>query len=105
MKHITVQDLKAKLDANEELFVLDVREVDEFNQVNINARLIPLSKINQMEFDEIMDWKDKEVIVHCKAGMRSMQACMILEQAGFTNTANLTGGIMAWLESYPDATL
>lgn len=105
MKHITVQDLKAKIDANEELFVLDVREVDEFDQVNINARLLPLSKINQMEFDEIMDWKDKEVIVHCKAGMRSMHACVILEQAGFTDTSNLTGGIMAWLENYPDTTL
>lgn len=103
MNHITVSDLKAKLDSGNTINIIDVREPNEYEEVNINAQLLPLSKITNHEYDAIEGWKDQEVFVHCKSGMRSLQACMILEGAGFSNVVNVDGGIMAWLQSYPDA--
>ncbi len=98
MKLISVEELKQRKDAGEELYIIDVREPHEYTDVNMGALLIPLGKVMSMQLDEIEDWKEKEVIVHCRSGVRSMQACAMLEQAGFTNTKNLTGGIIAWKE-------
>lgn len=96
MQTITVQELKERKDKGEKLFILDVREPAEFAEINMNAVLIPLGKIMQGQIEDIEDWKDKEVIVHCRSGMRSMNACAVLEQYGFQNTKNLEGGILAW---------
>lgn len=97
MKNITVAELKSRLDAGEDLVILDVREQAEFDEVNMNGHLIPLSKLRQFELGDAEQYKDREVIVHCKGGVRSIEACMLLEQMGFNNTVNLEGGIMAWL--------
>ena len=98
MQQITVNELKDRKDAGEELFILDVREPHEYAEVNMGALLLPLGNVLSMQIEPIEDWKDKEVIVHCRSGVRSMQACAMLEQMGFTNTKNLTGGILAWVE-------
>ncbi len=98
MQPITVQELKKRKDANETLYVLDVREPAEYAEVNMGAVLIPLGRVMNAQIDEIEDWKDKEVIVHCRSGKRSLSACLVLEQLGFTNTKNLEGGILAWEE-------
>lgn len=98
MQHITVQELKIRKDANETLYVLDVREPSEYAEVNMGAVLIPLGQVVNGQINEIEDWKDKEVIVHCRSGKRSLTACMVLEQLGFSNTKNLEGGILAWVE-------
>jgi rhodanese-related sulfurtransferase len=103
MEHITVEQLKARLDAGENLHVLDVREPDEYAESNIGATLLPLSKLRQMDTDGIDDWKDTEVIVHCRSGKRSMEACMLLETLGFEKTVNVTGGIMDWQAKFGDA--
>ncbi len=96
MQLITVEELKKRKDAGEELYILDVREPHEYAETNMGALLIPLGNVMSMQVDEIEDWKDKEVIVHCRSGVRSLQACAMLEQMGFRNTKNLTGGILAW---------
>jgi len=98
MQTITAAELKAKKDSGEQLYIIDCREQSEYDSVNMGALLLPLGKIANGEIDDIEDWKDKEVIIHCHSGMRSMQACMILEQMGFQKTYNLTGGILAWGE-------
>ena len=103
MEHITVDQLKARLDAGENLHVLDVREEDEFAEANIGAVLLPLSKLRQMDADAIEDWKADEIFVHCRSGKRSMEACMLLETMGFEKTANVTGGIMEWQQKFGDA--
>lgn len=100
MKNITVEELKAKMDAGEKFHLLDVREPHEYAESNMGGKLIPLGKIQTMQVDEIEDLKDEEVIVHCRSGHRSMMACMVLEQLGFKDTSNLTGGILAWEEKY-----
>ena len=96
MRNITVEELKKRLDNGEQLHIIDVREPAEFAEFNINGKLIPLGQIMNMQLDELDDMKNEELIIHCKAGSRSMQACMVLEQLGYTNVVNVTGGMMAW---------
>ena len=100
MKTITVDEVQAKIDAGEKLNILDVREPNENAEFNIGGKLIPIGKIQAMEFDDIENWKDEEVIVYCRSGNRSGQACMILESAGFLNVKNLTGGMLRWRDQF-----
>jgi adenylyltransferase/sulfurtransferase len=94
---ISVEALKQKLDAKEDVFVLDVREPHEYQIVNIGAPLIPVGEIAN-RIGELAAQKDREIVVHCKTGGRSQKAAVALKQAGFTNVSNLTGGITAWAE-------
>jgi molybdopterin/thiamine biosynthesis adenylyltransferase/rhodanese-related sulfurtransferase len=94
---ISVEALKRKLDAKEDVFVLDVREPHEYQIVNIGAPLIPVGEIDR-RIGELAAQKDREVVVHCKTGGRSQKAALALKQAGFTNVSNLTGGITAWAD-------
>jgi adenylyltransferase/sulfurtransferase len=86
-------ELKRRLDAGEKISVLDVREPHEYQIANIGARLIPLRQLPEKlgELD-----RDSEIVVHCKSGQRSTQACEILRTAGFARVSNLAGGINAW---------
>jgi adenylyltransferase/sulfurtransferase len=93
---IAPEELKRRLDAGEKLFILDVRNPPEYEICRITgSTLIPLPTLPQRlgELD-----KDRELIVHCKSGMRSQQAIGILRQAGFTKLVNLKGGILAWAD-------
>lgn len=103
MQNISPEELKHRLDAGEKLTVIDVREPDEYAADNMGAKLVPLSKIMGMQVDELEDMKDQEIIVHCQAGRRSLQACAVLEQMGFKDLKNLTGGINEWHQKYGDA--
>ena len=99
MQTITAGEFKKRIDAGEKINLLDVREPAEYaehNMSNVGAVLIPLGQVLNGQIDEIEEWRDQEVIVHCRSGVRSVQACMMLEQMGFTNTKNFTGGILAW---------
>jgi rhodanese-related sulfurtransferase len=98
MQAISVEQVKARLDAGESLNLVDVREPAEHAEFSIGGTLLPLGRIRNMETDPIDNWKGKEVICYCRSGNRSGQACMILETAGFTNVKNLTGGMLAWME-------
>jgi molybdopterin/thiamine biosynthesis adenylyltransferase/rhodanese-related sulfurtransferase len=99
---ISVQELKRKLDAKEDVFVLDVRELHEYQIVNLGAPLIPVGDVerraSELAQKELAGKKDAEIIVHCKSGARSQRAAVALKQAGFTNVSNLTGGILAWAD-------
>jgi rhodanese-related sulfurtransferase len=98
MQNITVEELKSRIDAGEQLHIIDVREPHENAEFNIGGTLIPLGKVQSMQIDEIEDLKNEEVIVYCRSGNRSGQACMFLDTLGFKNTKNLTGGMLAWQE-------
>lgn len=101
MTIITADEVKARIDAGEELHLLDVREPDEHAEFNIGGTFLPLGNIQMMQTDDIDDWKNNEVICYCRSGNRSMQACLMLETFGFTNVKNLQGGMNAWREKYP----
>jgi molybdopterin/thiamine biosynthesis adenylyltransferase/rhodanese-related sulfurtransferase len=93
---ITVEELKRRLDQGEDLFVLDVRNPEEFQICRIpGTTLLPLPELPQ-RFRELP--AERELIVHCKSGMRSAKAIGFLKQQGFRKLKNLKGGILAWAD-------
>jgi len=100
MTTISIEELQNRLNAGEKLNILDVREPHENSEFNIGGLLLPLGQIQSMQLDEIENWKEEEVIVYCRSGNRSGQACLILAAAGFTNVKNLTGGMLHWREKF-----
>jgi rhodanese-related sulfurtransferase len=100
MQNITVEELKARMDAGEIVNLLDVREPYENTEFNIGGILLPLGQVQNMLLDDIEDLKDKEVICYCRSGNRSGQACSFLEMVGFKDTKNLVGGMLAWQEKF-----
>jgi molybdopterin/thiamine biosynthesis adenylyltransferase/rhodanese-related sulfurtransferase len=95
---VSVQTLKKKLDAKENIFVLDVREPHEVPIASIGAPLIPVGSLAE-RVGEIASHRNDEVIIHCRSGARSQKAALILKEAGFTNVSNLAGGILAWADN------
>jgi len=97
-KVITATELKNKLDKQENIYLIDVREPHENADFNIGGTLLPLGKIQSMQIEDIEDLRTEEVIVYCRSGMRSAQAAMMLQQFGFSNVSNLEGGVIGWKE-------
>jgi len=94
VRSITVHDLKARLDAGAAVVILDVREPHEWEISAIQGSLrIPKGQV-VARAAEIP--RDVEVVVHCKSGIRSRDAILMLQELGFTNLVNLVGGINAW---------
>ena len=90
---LTVKELKRRIDAGEDVQLIDVREPYEFQIAQIGGKLIPQNDVpNRLaEID-----RDREVIVHCRSGARSQRIAEFLQQAGYPNVVNLAGGILAW---------
>jgi sulfur-carrier protein adenylyltransferase/sulfurtransferase len=90
---ITPRELKARLDRGDDIFILDVREPHEYQICNLGGRLIPLGELPRRaaELDS-----SREIVAHCRSGMRSADAVEFLRQAGFRKIWNLKGGILAW---------
>ena len=90
---IRVEELKQRLDAGENLFLLDVRDESEYDISNIGGRLIPLPELSKRISE--LDVHQKIVTI-CKMGPRGAKAVQLLHNAGFEQVWNLTGGIHAW---------
>ena len=90
-----VEELKQRLDGGEDLFILDVREPHEYQICNLGGHLIPLGdlprRVNELD-------TSKEIVAHCRSGVRSAKAVNFLRQAGFKKVHNLAGGILAWAD-------
>ncbi len=97
--NISVQELKSRLDAGESPLVIDVREPYEYEEYNIGAELISLGDIPN-KLPDLEEYKEKEVIVLCKSGMRSAGAQQFMMKNGFTNVRNMEGGIMEWKRQF-----
>ncbi|MCZ2483728.1 rhodanese-like domain-containing protein [Aquirufa nivalisilvae] len=95
MEDITIEELKERMDNNEALHIIDVREEHEFDEFNIGAQLIPLGELPE-RMDEIEADKDAEIIVHCRSGARSGRAKEYLSSEGYSKVRNLIGGMLAW---------
>ena len=96
IKEITAKELYDLQVSGENFQLIDVRESDEYEKVNIGAELIPLATVadNAAKIS-----KDIKVVVHCKLGGRSANAIRELEEKfGFTNLYNLKGGIFAFID-------
>jgi adenylyltransferase/sulfurtransferase len=90
---ITVVELKERQDKNEKIVLLDVRQENEHQFVNIGGTLVPLHQLADRvtELDPAA-----ETIVYCRSGARSATAVQFLMNAGFSDVKNLQGGILAW---------
>ncbi len=90
---ITVKELAALQKEKADIFILDVRNPNEYAICHLNGHLIPLnelpSRLNELN-------PDQHIIVHCHAGGRSRRATEFLLQNGFKKVSNLYGGITAW---------
>jgi adenylyltransferase/sulfurtransferase len=94
VKSVTVLELQAQIDAGEHPVILDVRDPHEWEISAIEGSLrIPKGQV-VARAAEIP--RDTEVVVHCKTGIRSRDAILLLQDLGFTNLVNLRGGINAW---------
>ncbi len=95
LPEITVEELKQRRDAGEDIFVLDVREPHEYQICNLGGHLIPLNDLPKRvhELDS-----SREIVAHCKMGGRSAKAVDFLRKAGFHKVKNLKGGILAWAD-------
>ena len=96
VKEITVQELLRMKESQAPFQLIDVREPYEFDIAEMGGQLMPLGSIEQ-HINEIES--DKQVIVHCRSGVRSANAIRLLEKKyGFTNLYNLKGGILAYAD-------
>jgi adenylyltransferase/sulfurtransferase len=92
---LSVKELKRRMDAGEDVYILDVREPYEYRIAQIGGKLIPQTDVpNRLaEID-----RDREIIVQCRSGVRSQRIAEFLKQQGYPRVVNLAGGILAWAD-------
>lgn len=101
---ITVAQLKSKIDAHENFYLIDVREPSEYEIVKIpTAHLIPKQGFLDGSVLATLP-QDKPIILHCKSGVRSAECLAILKNAGFSDASHVAGGVIAWAKQI-DTTL
>ena len=92
-------DLKAMLDAGEKVRLIDVRTAAEFNQgIIAGGEFIPLHTL-PLRMNELAVGEDEKLVIYCRSGQRSGQACMYLKQHADIEAINLRGGIIRWYQS------
>jgi len=108
---INPEDMKAIMDQGDDFYLVDIRELSEFNEGSIpGATLIPRGLL-EFNIEKDSFWADKgsvkpnknnKIIVYCKTGGRGSLAAYSLQQLGFTDVASLHGGYKGWLKNYPN---
>jgi molybdopterin/thiamine biosynthesis adenylyltransferase/rhodanese-related sulfurtransferase/molybdopterin converting factor small subunit len=95
----TVEALKSRVDRHDHVWILDVREKNEFDICRIpGSTLIPLGELPR-RLNELPQGADApDIVVHCKMGGRSAKAVNLLREKGFDRVQNLKGGILAWID-------
>jgi adenylyltransferase/sulfurtransferase len=90
---LSVKELKRRIDAGEQVYILDVREPYEYQIAQLGGKLFPQNEVPQRlaEID-----REREVIVQCHSGIRSQRVAEFLKQQGYSKVVNLAGGITAW---------
>ncbi len=91
---LTAEELKVRIDRGDDILIVDVRNPNEWDIGRLpGSILLPLPEIAQ-RFRELP--RDRELVIHCKSGMRSAKAVAFLREQGYTKVLNLQGGILAW---------
>ena len=95
---ISVTDLKAMQDNGDDIFLVDVREPNEYEIVSIpGATLIPKGEFLDGSALEKLP-QDKKIVLHCKSGGRSAEALAVVKKAGFSDAVHVGGGVLAWVK-------
>ncbi|RCG18650.1 adenylyltransferase/sulfurtransferase MoeZ [Sphaerisporangium album] len=96
---ITAQELKDMQDRGDDIFLVDVREQNEYEIVNIpGAVLIPKGEFLRGVALERLP-HDKKIVLHCKSGARSAEALAVVKNAGFTDAVHVGGGVLSWVKT------
>lgn len=110
IKELDVNELSSKFSQQAEFVLVDIRTPAEVARgVLPQTQTLPMHMI-PLKLD-FFNNTDKPIILYCRTGSRSAQACMFLNQQGVTNVYNLTGGIVSWaqnglpIEASPDGTI
>jgi len=94
---ITATELKGMLDRGDNIFLIDVREPNEYEIVSIpGATLIPKDQFLTGAALEKLP-QDKRIVLHCKSGVRSAEALAVVKTAGFADAVHVGGGVLAWV--------
>jgi len=94
---ISAKDLAAMLDRGDNIFLVDVREPNEYEIVSIpGATLIPKGEFLNGSALERMP-QDKQIVLHCKSGARSAEVLAVLKNAGFSDAVHVGGGVLGWV--------
>jgi rhodanese-related sulfurtransferase len=104
IREIFPWDLSEKIEQGEELFLLDVREPYEYNALHIKGTInVPRGILEtSCEYDyeetvpELVEARDKEVVVICRSGNRSVLAAYTMQLMGYRNVASLKTGVRGW---------
>ena len=99
MNDITVEELKEKMDNNENFIFIDVREPYEYEEFNLGAKLIPMGSLPSA-LPDLLQHKDEEIIIHCRSGARTGSAKITLLNLRFTNVRNVLGGVLDWQRKF-----
>ncbi len=96
---ITAAELKAMVDRDDDIFLIDVREPNEYEIVSIpGATLIPKDQfLNGSALEKLP--QDKRIVLHCKSGVRSAECLAVLKHAGFSDAVHLGGGVLSWVST------
>ena len=93
---ISPDELARRIEAGDAPLVLDVRTVQEYSDGHIPGAVnIPLHNLDS-RIDEIAEYREEEVVVHCRTGRRAKRADVVLEEAGFTKLLDLDGDWLGW---------
>ena len=96
---ITATELKAMLDRHDDIFLVDVREPNEYEIVSIpEAVLIPKDKFLTGAALELLP-QDRRIVLHCKSGVRSAECLAVVQNAGFSDAVHVGGGILSWVNT------
>lgn len=97
MKGISAEQLREKLKEKVPVFLLDVRNPDEYEQMRLGngEHLIPLGQLRK-RLNEMPEDKNAEIVTYCKISLRGYEAALVLQANGYTNVKVLEGGLMAW---------
>jgi molybdopterin/thiamine biosynthesis adenylyltransferase/rhodanese-related sulfurtransferase len=96
---ITAADLKAMIDRNDDIFLIDVREPNEYEIVSIpGAVLIPKDQFMTGSALERLP-QDRRIVLHCKSGVRSAECLAVVKNAGFSDAVHLGGGVLSWVKT------
>jgi sulfur-carrier protein adenylyltransferase/sulfurtransferase len=96
---ITAADLKAMLDRKDDIYLIDVREPNEYEIVSIpGAVLIPKDQILSGAALESLP-NDRRIVLHCKSGGRSAECLAVVKNAGFGDAVHVGGGILSWINT------
>ena len=100
---ISAKDLAGMLDRGDNIYLVDVREPNEYEIVSIpGATLIPKGEFLNGDALERMP-QDKQIVLHCKSGARSAEVLAVLKAAGFSDAVHVGGGVLAWISQVDPA--